>query len=71
LGHLFHAANLKVSDVQMFSIVETSYDPTGYGASVIGITGSQLSSKGFLLQMWKPGKQIYGRAQQKVSGFFA
>ena len=55
----------------MFSIVETSYDPTGYGASVIGITGSQLSSKGFLLQMWKPGKQIYGRAQQKVSGFFA
>ena len=35
---LFCAAGLTLVDVQTFSIVETRYDPSSYGASVIGIT---------------------------------
>jgi arsenite methyltransferase len=46
LGKHFHAANLKVSDVQSFSIIETSYDPNGYGTSVIGITRDSALKQG-------------------------
>lgn len=35
---LFRAAGVTLVDVQTFSIVETRYDPSSYGASVIGIT---------------------------------
>jgi arsenite methyltransferase len=38
LHKLFHAAGLTLTDVSVFSIVETSYDPGSYGATVIGIT---------------------------------
>ena len=38
LHRLFRAAGLTLADVQTFSIVETRYDPSSYGASVIGIT---------------------------------
>jgi arsenite methyltransferase len=38
LHKLFRAAGLTLTDVNVFSIVETSYDPNSYGASVIGIT---------------------------------
>jgi arsenite methyltransferase len=38
LQKLFHAAGLTLADVNVFSIVETSYDPSSYGATVIGIT---------------------------------
>jgi arsenite methyltransferase len=38
LHKLFRAAGLTVGDVQTFSIVETCYDPSSYGASVIGTT---------------------------------
>jgi arsenite methyltransferase len=38
LHKLFLAAGLTLADVRTFSIVETSYDPSSYGASVIGIT---------------------------------
>ena len=38
LHKLFHAAGLTLVDVQTFSIVETRYDASSFGASVIGIT---------------------------------
>ena len=38
LHKLFRAAGLTLVDVRTFSIVETRYDPSSYGASVIGIT---------------------------------
>ena len=38
LHKLFRAAGLTLVDAHAFSIVETSYDPSSYGASVIGIT---------------------------------
>jgi hypothetical protein len=38
LHQYFRSAGLSLADVQTFSIVETQYDPTSYGASVIGIT---------------------------------
>lgn len=38
LHKLFRAAGLTLVDVHGFSIVETCYDPSSYGASVIGIT---------------------------------
>jgi SAM-dependent methyltransferase len=38
LHKLFRAAGLTLADVQTFSIVETRYDPSSYGATVIGIT---------------------------------
>lgn len=38
LHRLFRAAGLTLADVQTFSILETRYDPSSYGASVIGIT---------------------------------
>ena len=38
LHKLFRAAGLTAGDVHTFSIVETRYDPSSYGASVIGIT---------------------------------
>jgi arsenite methyltransferase len=38
LHQYFRSAGLSLADVQTFSIVETRYDPTSYGASVIGIT---------------------------------
>jgi arsenite methyltransferase len=38
LHKLFRATRLTLTDVNVFSIVETSYDPNSYGASVIGIT---------------------------------
>lgn len=38
LHKLFRAAGLTLTDVNVFSIVETSYDPNSYGATVIGIT---------------------------------
>jgi len=53
----------------MFSIIETSYDPDGYGASIIGISRESAPNRVSLLQMWKPGKKISARAQRKVSGF--
>lgn len=38
LHKLFRAAGLTLADVRTFSIVENRYDPSSYGASVIGIT---------------------------------
>jgi len=38
LHKLFRAAGLTLVDAHAFCIVETSYDPSSYGASVIGIT---------------------------------
>ena len=46
LGKFFHAANLKVSDVQTFSIIETNFDPEGYGPTVIGITRESALKQG-------------------------
>ena len=46
LGKLFHAANLKVSDVQTLSIIETSYDSAGYGASVVRVTSESALKQG-------------------------
>ena len=41
LHKLFRAAGLTVGDVTTLSIVETRYDPSSYGASVIGTTRDQ------------------------------
>lgn len=38
LHKLFRAAGLNLANVHTFSIVETRYNPSSYGASVIGIT---------------------------------
>jgi arsenite methyltransferase len=38
LHKYLRAAGLTLTDLQTFSIVETRYDPSSYGASVIGIT---------------------------------
>jgi ubiquinone/menaquinone biosynthesis C-methylase UbiE len=37
LHKLFRAAGLTLADVPTFSIVESRYDPSSYGASVIGL----------------------------------
>jgi hypothetical protein len=37
MHRLFRAAGLTLADVQTFAIVETRYDPSSYGAGVIGI----------------------------------
>jgi SAM-dependent methyltransferase len=46
LHKLFRAAGLTVGDVTTLSIVETRYDPSSYGASVIGTTRDQALKHG-------------------------
>jgi arsenite methyltransferase len=46
LHKLFRAAGLTVGNVTTLSIVETQYDPSSYGASVIGTTRDQARKHG-------------------------
>jgi hypothetical protein len=46
LHKLFRAAGLTVGDVTTLSIVETRYDPSSYGAGVIGTTRDQALKHG-------------------------
>jgi len=69
LHKLFRVAGLSLTAVQTFSIVETRYDPSSYGASVIGITVTQRLNTGCLLAMLPPGKKISARARPKVNVF--
>jgi SAM-dependent methyltransferase len=71
LHKLFRAAGLTAGDVHTFSIVETRYDPSSYGASVIGIPVTQLSNTACLLPMLLLGKKISVRVRRKVNGSFA
>ena len=64
-------AGLTLAEVQTFSIAETSYDPSSYGASVIGITRDSALKHGIPAEAVAAWNKISARVPRKANGFFA